>query len=705
MAQTTLKLRDYQVNDVESIENAFTEFRSVLYQLPTGGGKSVIFSKIIQDYKKENILVFAHKKKLLKQIKERLEGLGIKPGIMMGLTQENINSNILLVSIRSAVKAKRLEWLIKKNWDRCIIDEARHSRTGSYDVVLDKLLEVHPTYKLLGVDATPYRKDKKRLDKHFQTLVKSCETVKTLQEKGYLCNIKTYATPIGEIEKEVKTVANDYQQGELSDYMCQQKYLDYVVNAYAKYGEKKQAIVFAVDKAHSKALRDAFIAKGYKKVAQIDSDLSDEEIDKAYEDYENKKIDILINVEMITEGVDLPETKVLVGARPTKSLTLYLQMGGRLMRPKEDGSDGILIDCAGWTEEFGALNSTRDWSLDPEVDPNDPRKKNRIVGKDKNGNLTTNVDEMDEFTELVEMTPEEYIMKVSGGLKEAAKTNMSIDQKIDIVKKDLEELLHKAALKSIKEKVSPFTCHVRQDEYDKAKLVAYFFHVNRLESKTKKRKSEDGDEQEQYDTWSDGTHVVIMDLQKKENMYATLSDEHVKGNSWYSVRKEDKTNIPEFREMARVCGEVNMMIVDNKNLMMQILEKYQQIHDLEKTKINLSEYKDLQKKLEADKWKQDVIIHAGSNGTFVLPNRISEDNHFKTDRYSSTNYILEITIPSGKINEYHNTIQLKMTNRYNNNTPYMVEKKYVKGEKVYEIIKESKWTAETASVSSEPVNA
>lgn len=687
IAKQEITYRPYQLTDIEAIENGFKEYRSILYQLPTGGGKGVIMTKLISDYKGEQQIVFAHKRKLLKQIHKNLANIGIKAGLMIAQKEENIDADILLVSIRTAVKSKRLEALVKRPWQRVYIDEARHSRTGSYDIVLDRLLEMHPTHKLFGVDATPYRKDKKRLDKHFQALITSCENIKTLQEKGFLAKIRTYATPIGEIEKTVKEVANDYQQTELSNYMRQPKYLNYVVDAYTKFGEGRQAIVFAVDKAHSKDLMQAFIDKGYDFVQQIDSDKTDAEIDKVYDDYENKLIQVLINVEMLTEGVDLPETGCIVGARPTKSVSLYLQMGGRGTRPKEDGSDLIVIDCAGWTEAFGSLSAPRAWSLDPDVDPNDPRKMNRIVGKTKEGKLTTELDEMDEFTELVEMTPEEYIQKVEGGLKAAAKQNLTIDEKVTKIEDELAELMHKVAIQGLKEKVSPFMGVVRQDEYDSEVLMCYFFHKSRFMKKVKRRRdSDDPDAQMEIDAWVDETHVVEMNLGKKELMYAGLSTQIV-SNEYYR-RNDRKESIKEFREMAQVCGSLNQQIMDNKNLLIQILEKHQEIHDLKKSKINLNLYKDLQKKHEADMWMQTVKDHLKTGKMFELSNKLRKDNYFKG--YDS-NRVLGITIPSGSIATYHNTIVLKLANHYNTEQQIDEERKYVKGEKVYEILKEGGW--------------
>lgn len=685
--QSQLTLRPYQDTDYKAIENAFESYLSVLYQLPTGGGKSVVISKYVEDHKKENILILAHKRRLLTQMKGHMSRIGVKVGLLFSQTEENLESNVVVASIRTAVKSKRLEKLMERNWDRVIIDEARHSRTGSYDIVLDRLRAEHPMYKLLGVDATPYRKDKKRLDKHFQHIVTSSESVASLQEKGFLAKVRVYATPIGEIQEQVKEVANDYQQTELSNYMRQPKYLKYVVDAYEKKGEKRQAIVFAVDKAHAKDLLAEFKKGGFTKIAQIDSDMSSEEIDLAYTGYENKTIDIIINVEMLTEGVDLPETGCIVGARPTKSMVLYLQMAGRGTRPKEDGSDCILIDCCGWTEEFGGVGAERLWSLDPDVDPNDPRKKNRVVGKDKNGKWTTDIAEMEEFTELVEMTPEEYISKVEGGLKAAEKQNATIDEKITKAQDDLADLLHKAALKSLKDKVSPFIAVVRTDRYDSDSLTVEFFHKSRLVEKAEGVKETEA---------KDKTHIVRMKIKNRELMYAEL-DSEILSRSWSA--RFDTQSVKEYREMSAVAGELNRQIMDNKNLMMQILEKYQQVHDLEKSKINLDEFRDLQKKHEEDQWKGQIREQLKNGGAFDFAEGIelTYDNYFK----GSSNWkIVGVIVPSGSIVMHHNKIQLKLkkkgrydytTSKHGPSEYSTEEKNYIKGEKVWDMLKAGQW--------------
>lgn len=146
--------------------------------------------------------------------------------------------------------------------------------------------------------------------------------------------------------------------------------------------------------------------------------------------------------------------------------------------------------------------------------------------------------------------------------------------------------------------------------------------------------------------------------------------------------------------MAQVCGEINYQIMDNKNLMMQILEKYQTIHDLKASKINVEEYRDLQKKFEKDQWLKSIDDHLKTSNTFRLPRKVSYDSYFKGN---NNNYIHAIIMPNKSINKWMNVIKLELTN-YWNSTPFFEEKSYIKKEKIIEILEQNDWTIESETL-------
>lgn len=653
-----IKLRDYQRSDIERIESAWTEYNSILYQLPTGGGKSVVLSKIISDRKDQKILVFAHKRRLLTQLKQHLLNVGVRAGLLIASTEENLDSNVVIVSIRTAVKDARLDRLLERDWDLVVIDEARNSRTNSYDKVLKAIEANNLSIKKLGCDATPYRKDRKRLDEHFEYMVCSTETTASLIEKGFLAKYKTYVAPIGEIEKEVDEVANDYQQQQLSHYMRQTTYMNYVVEMYKQYGDNRQAIVFAVDKEHARSLKKVFVERGVKSVEQIDSSLSTEEIERITKSYEEKETQILINVEMLTEGVDLPDTGVIIGARPTKSLTLYLQMVGRGTRLKGDGSHLIVLDCCGWTEAFGQLSSPKHWSLNPEIDPNNPRLNNRVVGKRENG--TIEEDLSDFIGEVIELTPEEYLNSVQNGLEKATKLN----EKIDENKLALFEKIYELWKSFVKSKLSE-CCHAIEvrDDYGSHQII--LFDINKKESKES--------------DWQRFRVIIKFSLERR--LYAAFEGPN--------TQPGDEGRIVEMMRMSQVFAELNNMFLTQPKVEVQTLELYEQILDLEKTKIDLRAFENKAKEFNEEQWRKSVEDHFVANdGLFVLNQPLKKSNWFKG---YSNDQITSLNITGSTLNSYNNTIELNLRNNWNYESVSIETKSYIKAEKIYEILKAGKW--------------
>lgn len=662
----SIQYRPYQQNDSIAIDTAFEEYKKVLYQLPTGGGKSVIIAGFVEKRKDKKILVLAHKRRLLTQMQGHMENIGQATGVMIAQREENLEANIVIASVRTAVKSKRLETLLAHDWDYVIIDEARHSRTGSYDTVLEAIEERHPMCKVFGVDATPYRKDKKRLDKHFEYLVVSEETVASLTEKGFLQSCKAIVTPIDKesLQEQVKEVANDYQQTALSEYMRQPKFIDYVVNQYKEYGEGRQNIVFAVDKAHARAVKVAFEAAGYTgKVEVIDSDMSVDAVEAVYTSFENKTTQILINIEMATEGVDLPSCGCITGARPTKSLTLYLQMGGRGTRPDGEHDYFILLDCCGWTDEFGTLASPKQWSLDPEVDPNNPRTKNKVVGKRKDGTYTEDLTEF--IGEVVEMTPEEYITHLSGGMEIAKQANVTIEEKIEKLKGGIISLFSELLKKDWSGLGHSF------DLGDKERPNLTLFRADSI-----------NENNNHY--WVDKV-VIKMSLKNTAEWYAELSSQHKR--------------IP-YMMLSKVCSVINAHWLDDKELNIfagKVLGYLKQITTLEKSKINLDTFKEAAAKVKQEEWIKAVHHHAKTNGVFILPTKNYTSNFFKKDAYGNIN---ELHV--SQINGYHNKITIQIVKNVRNfaakegESRYhdifeMQERTYVPGEKVMKILEEGNW--------------
>ena len=237
-----LTLRPYQTQDTSSLLKSFDKYNSILYQLPTGGGKTVIIQeivdKILTDQVKnvgKKILILVHRREIIFQIRDRLTAQGVKVGVLIGAHEENIDSDILVGSILTVARDGRLDDIMNRNFDFMIIDEAHHARSNSYTKVIIRFKEHNPKYKLLGVTATPYRKDKKGLGKVFEALIIG-PSISELQEQGYLCKAITYATNLEELNEDVSHTGGDYNITELSRFMRQDHIVEYSIQSYKDKG-------------------------------------------------------------------------------------------------------------------------------------------------------------------------------------------------------------------------------------------------------------------------------------------------------------------------------------------------------------------------------------------------------------------------------------------------------------------------------------
>lgn len=422
--------RKYQERDLKDIILKVDSGKNVMYQLPTGGGKSVVASDFVHNYHTEEVLILAHRRELILQMEDRLSSDKIIPGVIVGDIQRNLDSNILIGSVQTLSKSKRLETILKTPRKLVIVDEAHRLRTPSYDKILNHLREVNPDIRIVGLSATPWRADKKDFREYIDELICS-ETVDSLIKEGYLCNFRTYVTNIGDIDKEVEKNENDYNIASLSKYMRQDIFLQHAVDQYKEKGEDRQALIFAVDKLHLKAIIEKFKANGLDSIKEIHAETPQKERDLALKEYREGQLKFIVSIDTMIEGVDLPETGCLIVLRPTESLVVFHQLLGRGMRRKADGSDLIILDCAGVTKKHGAVNSPRTWSLDPNVDPKQNTRRNKIVGKRKDGSYTDDIKEIEKGDlEVIEMTPEEYIEHSSNIIEEAEKYNKGLRELI-----------------------------------------------------------------------------------------------------------------------------------------------------------------------------------------------------------------------------------------------------------------------------------
>jgi DNA repair protein RadD len=357
-----INLRDYQQNAVEKLrDNMRSGIKSQLLCVPTGGGKTVIASSIIHSAIKKgsNILFLAHRKALITQCAAKLEDFGVLNYsiIMAGSKMYNSNAKVHVASIQTLMRREF------PKADLIVIDEAHRAASKSYRDILSN----YPKAAVLGLSATPERTDGKGLDDLFQEMV-TVTTVSKLINDGFLIKPTLYtgrfdSTQLGSVKKR----QGDYAEGELQEMMDKPKLIGDIITNWRQKANDRLTVVFACGVEHAEHIAQEFFNAGIS-AASVTQKTSKVEYDAIVSDWRKGIIKVVVNCMIFTEGFDLPELSCCVFARPTKSISLYLQMIGRIMRSAPGKIDAVVLDHAGCIEEHGAPHLDREWTLTGESD-------------------------------------------------------------------------------------------------------------------------------------------------------------------------------------------------------------------------------------------------------------------------------------------------------------------------------------------------
>jgi superfamily II DNA or RNA helicase len=371
-----LTLRDYQTADITRLRNAYSwDNRAVVYQLATGGGKTVVFSHIVAGAvaKGRRVGVFVHRRELVKQASDKLTWAGVAHGVIAAGLERDVDAPVIVCSIQT-VAARGIACV--GHLDFIVIDEAHHARAATWTA----LLEAFPTAKVLGVTATPARTDGLGLGKAHGGLFDAMvcgPTMSTLVEAGHLAPCKVYV-PSRRIDTSgLRKVGGDWAAG---DEMARRASVvtGDAIAEYRSKAEGRSAIAFCVTIAHAEEVAAQFRAAGYR-AACVHGGTPKDERDAAIaalgaDRLGANALDILTSCDLISEGLDVPSVGAVILLRPTGSLILCLQQIGRGMRPKLDGSPLIVLDHAGNTDRHGLPEDDRLWTLDGVTKVAAPRK-------------------------------------------------------------------------------------------------------------------------------------------------------------------------------------------------------------------------------------------------------------------------------------------------------------------------------------------
>ncbi len=340
-----LQPRPYQKEAVEAVLEARSRgVTRQLISLPTGSGKTVVFSMLTKELSKKT-LVIAHREELLEQAWKKMHM--VYPEARLGLVRgkrNEIEADVVLTSVQTAFQPKRLEMLRRSGFKLMIVDEAHHASAASYRKVIGGLgfSSGDPSQLLVGVTATAFRGDRKSLGDVFEEIAFE-RTIMAMIRGGYLCDAvgKSVETEID--LSDVRTAAGDFQVNELAFKINVPERNDLVAKGYLEHCEGRKAVVFCADVQHAKDMAEAFGSHGIP-VATIWGNMASEDRKQTLQDFSRGRYQVLTNCAVLTEGFDDPSIAAVMLARPTKSPGLYTQMVGRGLRTYPGKRDCLVID-------------------------------------------------------------------------------------------------------------------------------------------------------------------------------------------------------------------------------------------------------------------------------------------------------------------------------------------------------------------------
>ena len=427
-----IKLFDYQEDMKERIEKALRLHRSVMAQMPTGTGKTVLLASVVESFLREhsncNVWIVAHRRELVSQIRETIErifskthpssltlkggstafpkplspqGTGdvtalrcseplrskvggpskVSPDCLCGVNrlakkEDGTSSNLIekplnssLFTLRSSlIKAVSIQWL-SKHYDEIeeepgmiVIDEAHHALAKTYK----EMWERFPKAKFLGLTATPCRLNGKGFTDLFDVLVQSWGVPEFIS-KGRLAtydfvSIKSDGVTQRLIDSLQKRGADgDYQNKEMDMLLNKKPSIERLYQSLEEFGKDRKGIVYAINISHAQKITKLYQEHGVKAIA-IDSKTPATERQQDIEAFKKGDIQVLVNVDIFSEGFDCPDVEFVQLARPTLSLAKYLQMVGRGLRVAKGKKNCVIIDNVGLYRVFGLPSQVWNWN-------------------------------------------------------------------------------------------------------------------------------------------------------------------------------------------------------------------------------------------------------------------------------------------------------------------------------------------------------
>ena len=359
-----IRLYNYQAEMKERIDVAFRSYRSVMVQMPTGTGKTVLLSEVVkseeQRVKNPWVWIVVHRRELVEQIRDTLN-------TMLSCPYSTLDTTSPLLSENSRIKVMSIQWLSRHYQDMAekpsliVIDEAHHAVAKTYAEVMN----AYPEARKLGVTATPCRLNKKGFTDLFDVLLQSWPTKKFIAD-GRLSLYDYMSIKADSIDQRMvfgltkRGADGDFSLKEMSEKLDVQPSIKRLCDTILHYASNKKGIVYAIDIKHAEHIAEQYRVHGIHAVA-ISSKTPNDERRLTIDKFKAGLIQVLVNVDLFGEGFDCPDVEFIQLARPTLSLAKYLQQVGRGMRVFEGKKFCLILDNVGLYRLFGLPSDERDW--------------------------------------------------------------------------------------------------------------------------------------------------------------------------------------------------------------------------------------------------------------------------------------------------------------------------------------------------------
>lgn len=357
-------LRPYQQSAKDRIFILWCKYRNLLLQMPTGAGKTILFTSIIKDLTvvpDVKILILAHRKELIEQIDLSLDKYCIEHGLIVTGRKRDLDKTVQVASIQTITHKMNESILDEFSPTFIIIDEAHHSLAKTYASFWKRCTK---SWKL-GVTATPCRLNNAPFNVLFSDILVS-SPIKEFIDNGFLSDYEFYTdNPYNELTKTIESIkekssTGDYKVKTLIEKLNVEKHIKQLVLCYLTYAKNLKGIVYAISVEHARNICSAYQEIGVN-AEFIDSNTPKPERAEIVQRFRDNEIQIMVNVEIFSEGFDCPDVEFIQMARPTWSLSLYLQQVGRGLRKTTSNKKTIILDNSNMFEHFGLPSEKWDW--------------------------------------------------------------------------------------------------------------------------------------------------------------------------------------------------------------------------------------------------------------------------------------------------------------------------------------------------------